>query len=280
MGPDGIVFNNAWGVDIALEMTFLSVASFAAVWAAYYWIRGERRNALLGSVVATVLPLGSLGILVSHLLKPASAYLVLPGVNESANLGSWMVWGGLGIGALVGASAVFVLLQWLNADARMGWLVRAVAIAAAAFGVFVAFYTGALLAAGRGIPFWQGAAVPVLGLLMGATAGTALYALFAPRVGGLLAIATGALVVVYGLHIALNAGGARAAAESAAAIVVSVPFLVGAVLAVAVVVAATVGRRRRWLLQSAGVAALAAVFLLRLALLEAGAWDFTLIAGR
>jgi formate-dependent nitrite reductase membrane component NrfD len=44
-----------------------------------------------------LLPGAALGVLVSELLKPpAAGMLVLPLLNPKANLSSWMVWGAAG----------------------------------------------------------------------------------------------------------------------------------------------------------------------------------------
>jgi formate-dependent nitrite reductase membrane component NrfD len=274
---EGIVFNRVWGMPIAVEMTLLSVASFAAVWAFYFWSKGAPRAALAGGLVATLLPIGSLGILALDLLKPFSGFLVFPVVNPSVNLGSWMVWGGLAIGGFIAASASFTFLLRAALSDRpvKAGLIRGAGLVAATLGVFLAVYPGQLMAAERGIAFWHSAAVPIIALLMGAVGGTAVYALFQRPVGTWLSAATVSLIVVYLLHLSSSGTGPRVAAVSAAVTTQHWGFVAGTVLALTATILGLVTRRQspRWIGPVAGVAAMAAVFTLRLALLEAGAWE-------
>lgn len=273
-----IVFNRVWGMPIAIEMTLLSVASFAAVWAAYYWTKGDRTAALIGGLLAVVLPIGSLIIITLDLLKPLSGVLLFPILNPRSNLASWMVWGGIGIGAFIAASGLFTILASPIAASRVKnpKLVARVGGVAAVLGVFIALYPGQLMAYERGIPFWHNAAMPVIALLMGVAGGTAVFALLLRPVGKPLALASLSLVLVYVLHVHLSLIGPRAATVSATAALGHWGTLLGVVLALLATVLALASPRARWLAPVAGIAAIGAVFALRVVLLEVGTWELTM----
>jgi formate-dependent nitrite reductase membrane component NrfD len=155
-------------------MTFLAVASFSIVLAYLSFLEGRRRDALIGGVLATVLPILSLIILNLHLLKPEASYLVFTSFQPR----SWMPYGATGMTLLIITSAIFTALVKLN---KKGVATHATGILASLAGVFVALYTGLLIAYERGIPFWHSGAIPLIALAMGAVGGLSVYSIIRPQ---------------------------------------------------------------------------------------------------
>ena len=274
-----IVRNQVWGLPIAVEMTLLAVASFAVVWAYIFWRRGDVKAAAVGGALGVVLPAAALGILVSELLKPPTAgILVLPLLNPHANLSSWMVWGATGISLLILWSLLFTLplikpLDRIAVWGRSKLAMNLLGLLTAAFGVYVALYTGLVLAYERGIPFWHSAAVPLLALFMGVAAGSGLYGILGKtETGRWIAAGSGLTALTYLIHLHLSSLGPAAAAFSAQGAASDPAALGGVALAALATVAAVFGRRPG--VMAAGILAIAAVFLIRASLLLWGAWDF------
>jgi formate-dependent nitrite reductase membrane component NrfD len=274
-----IVRNEIWGLPIAVEMTLLATASFASVWAYLFWRRGERRMALLGSVLAILLPAGALGILVSELLKPPTAgMLVLPLLNPKANLSSWMVWGATGIMLLILLAALFAAplmrpLEKIAVWGRSRSAMRAIGMAMSAVGIFIAVYTGLVLAYERGIPFWHSASVPILALFMGMAAGSGVFGILGRgEVRNWLAAGSALTALTYAVHLHLSSIGPAAAAFSAAGAASDPTTWTGVFLALFAAVSAWLGKKPGVVV--GGVLAIVAVFLIRLSLLSWGAWDF------
>jgi len=93
---------------------------------------------------------------------------------------------------------------------------NALGLLMSAFGVFVALYTGLVLAYERGIPFWHSAAVPLLALFMGVAAGSGLYGLLGRvETGKWIALGGGLAALTYLIHLHLSLIGPAAAAFSA-----------------------------------------------------------------
>jgi formate-dependent nitrite reductase membrane component NrfD len=158
-------------------MTFLAVASFSIVLAYLSFLEGRRRDALIGGVLATVLPILSLIILNLHLLKPEASYLVFTSFQPR----SWMPYGATGMTLLIITSAIFTTLIKLN---KKGVATHATGILASLAGVFVALYTGLLIAYERGIPFWHSGVIPLIALAMGAVGGLSVYSIIRPWIRG------------------------------------------------------------------------------------------------
>jgi len=274
-----IVRNQVWGLPVAVEMTLLAVASFAVVWAYIFWRRGDVKAAAVGGTLGVVLPAAALGILASELLKPPTAgILVLPLLNPHANLSSWMVWGATGISLLILWSLLFTLPLIKPLDRIAFWgrsklAMNLLGLLTAAFGVYVALYTGLVLAYERGIPFWHSAVVPLLALFMGVAAGSGLYGILGKtETGRWIAAGSGLIALTYLIHLHLSSLGPVAAAFSAQGAASDPAALGGVALAALATVAAVFGRRPG--VMAAGILAIAAVFLIRASLLLWGAWDF------
>jgi formate-dependent nitrite reductase membrane component NrfD len=274
-----IVRNQVWGLPVAVEMTLLAVASFAVVWAYFFWRRGDVKAAAVGGALGVVLPAAALGILASELLKPPTAgILVLPLLNPHANLSSWMVWGATGISLLILWSLLFTLplikpLDRIAVWGRSKLAMNLLGLLTAAFGVYVALYTGLVLAYERGIPFWHSAVGPLLALFMGVAAGSGLYGILGKtETGRWIAAGSGLTALTYLIHLHLSSLGPVAAAFSAQGAASDPAALGGVALAALATVAAVFGRRPG--VMAAGILAIAAVFLIRASLLLWGAWDF------
>jgi formate-dependent nitrite reductase membrane component NrfD len=274
-----IVRNQVWGLPVAVEMTLLAVASFAVVWAYIFWRRGDVKAAAVGGALGVVLPAAALGILASELLKPPTAgILVLPLLNPHANLSSWMVWGATGISLLILWSLLFTLplikpLDRIAVWGRSKLAMNLLGLLTAALGVYVALYTGLVLAYERGIPFWHSAAVPLLALFMGVAAGSGLYGILGKtETGRWIAAGSGLTALTYLIHLHLSSLGPAAAAFSAQGAASDPAALGGVALAALATVAAVFGRRPA--VMAASILAIAAVFLIRASLLLWGAWDF------
>jgi len=225
------------------------------------------------------LPAAALGILASELLKPPTAgILVLPLLNPHANLSSWMVWGATGISLLILWSLLFTLplikpLDRIAVWGRSKLAMNLLGLLTAAFGVYVALYTGLVLAYERSIPFWHSAAVPLLALFMGVAAGSGLYGILGKtETGRWIAAGSGLTALTYLIHLHLSSLGPAAVAFSAQGAASDPAALGGVALAALATVAAVFGRRPG--VMAAGILAIAAVFLIRASLLLWGAWHF------
>lgn len=271
--------NTVWGWPVVVEMTLLSIASFAVVWAYYFWRRGAHKYAIIGGALGVILPAISLGILASELLKPPTAGMyVLPIFNPRANLSSWMVWGAAGISLLILWSLLFTapLIKPLDKIAVWGRskiAMNALGLLMSAFGIYVALYTGLVLSYERGIPFWHSAAVPLLALWMGMAAGSGLYsALGRAEAGRWTSLGASLMALTWLLHLHLSSVGPQAAAFSAYGALADPMSITGVVLALGASGVALIKRKPALIV--AGIAAILAVFLIRAALLSWGAWDF------
>lgn len=274
-----IVRNTVWGLPVAVEMTLIAVASFAAVWAYAYWRRGEVKMAMLGGLLGVLLPAAALAILASELLKPPTAgLLVMPLFNPHANLESWMVWGATGISLLILWSLLFTLplikpLSGIAVWGKSRIAMNTLGVLMSAFGIFAAVYTGLVLAYERGIPFWHSATVPILALFMGIAAGSGVYAMLGRReTAKWTALGSALVVFTWALHLHLSSIGPSAAAFSASGASADPVSLLGAVLALAA--SAATATNKKYALVGGGLLAIVAVFLIRLALLSWGAWEF------
>jgi Formate-dependent nitrite reductase, membrane component len=274
-----MVRNQVWGLPVAVEMTLLAVASFAVVWAYLLWRRGDVKYAAVGGVLGVILPAAALGILASELLKPPTAgLLVLPLFNPHINFASWMVWGATGISLLILWSLLFTLplikpLDKIAVWGRSKTAMDIIGLLMAVFGVYVALYTGLVLAYERGIPFWHSAAVPLLALFMGLAAGSGVYGLLGKaEAGRWIATGSGLTALTYLLHLHLSLQGPAAAVFSAQGAMSDPATLGGVALAAVAAAVAVIGRKPA--VAVAGLLAITAVFLIRLSLLLWGAWDF------
>lgn len=285
---ENIVYNDVWGVDIAVEMTFLAIASFAAIWAFFSYREGKIRDAIVGSLVGAVLPIFSLIILNLHLLKPEAAYLIF----ASPQPRSWMFYGGIGMPALIassGALAVLLLassgrlpLSVLANLAEKRSLMNLIGIVIVASGVFVSMYTGLLISYERGIAFWHSAAMPLIGLFMGIVGGSAVFALLRPddwRISASLSASLFLLVASFLSHLMVSLYGTPATYEAASSILSSGLFQATLVLSIVAIVTSglNVFYKNRYLIAVAAIIGLASIFVIRLFILSYGAWEYPVL---
>lgn len=272
---ENLVLNDVWGLEIAIEMTFLAIASFSIVLAYLSYLEGRIRDALIGGIVATVLPILSLIILNLHLLKPEAAYLVFTSFQPR----SWMPWGATGITLLIVSSALFTLLAKYG---RQGLIVNLVGVIASLIGILVALYTGLVLAYERGIPFWHSAIVPIISLLMGIIGGASVYTIIRPsdtRITLTLGVTLLLLLVAYIAHIHLALIGPRAASYSAQVALENPLFIIGALLALigGAIGLTTLKIKTQYIAVVLAATGLIAILLLRVVLLTSGAWELPII---
>ncbi|MEN2999824.1 MAG: NrfD/PsrC family molybdoenzyme membrane anchor subunit [Acidilobaceae archaeon] len=287
---ENIVFNTVWDWQIALEMTFLAVASFATLFAYLSYKEGAIRDALIGAAVAAVLPMFSLIILTLHLLKPEAGLLIF----LSPQPRSWMLYGGIGMSLLIAFSALFAifvalpalripLVSRLSPLSSSATFMNALSFLMIATGVFVALYTGFIISYERGIPFWHSAAVPAIALLMGIAGGSSFYAFIRPadqRVSFTLLFSLAFLIIFYLAHLLASLIGGPAANASAAKVLGSGLFQVTLLLSVVAVVGLAANMlwfRTKYIPLIAGAIGLITIFVLRVLLLDAGAWEFPVV---
>jgi formate-dependent nitrite reductase membrane component NrfD len=272
---ENLVLNDVWGFEIAVEMTFLAVASFSIVLAYLSYLEGRRRDALIGGALATVLPILSLIILNLHLLKPEAAYLVFASFQPR----SWMPYGATGMTLLIITSAIFTALVRLNKE---GVAAHAAGIVASLAGIFVALYTGLLLAYERGIPFWHSGAIPLIALAMGAVGGLSVYSIIRPldtRVTFSLGIALLLLTLTYMIHIHVSLQGPLASTYSAQAALGSLAFKAGILAAIigGLLGIATLKVKSKYLPIAIAILGLLSILALRHVLLASGAWELPIL---
>lgn len=285
---ENLVYNDVWGIDIAVEMTFLAIASFAAIWAYISYREGRVKDAIIGALAGAVLPIFSLIILNLHLLKPEAAYLIF----ASPQPRSWMFYGGIGMPTLIASSGAFALLLLsgygkaplsmlaaLSGNKTIMNLLGALMIAS---GIFVSLYTGLLISYERGIAFWHSAAMPLIGLLMGAVGGTSLFALIRPsdsRVAATLSASLFLLLVSFLSHLMVSLYGTPATHEAASSILASGLFQATAVLAAVGVVASGLSAiyKNKYLVMISGIIGILSIFVIRTLLLSHGAWEYPIL---
>jgi formate-dependent nitrite reductase membrane component NrfD len=275
MGMSNFVLNDVWGVEIAIEMTFLAVGSFSIVLAFLSILEGRRRDALIGGILGVVFPLIALAILNLHLLKPEAAYLVFTSFQPR----SWMAIGAVGIVVLLITSAIFTVLLMLGKD---GVAVKVVGLIASLAGIFVATYTGLVLSYERGIPFWHSAAIPIIGLLMGAIGGLSAYSIIRPgdvRITSSLGVAMLLQAAIFSIHIHLSSIGPAVAKYSAEVALANPVFIIGMLLSVigGLLGLSTFRLRSRYAALTVAVLGLLAIATLRYTLLASGAWEYPLL---
>ncbi len=272
---ENIVFNEIWGFEIALEMTLLAIASFAVVLAYLSYLEGRTRDALMGGLLGALLPTLSLIILNLHLLKPEASYLVFASFQPR----SWMPWGATGIVLLLLFSAIFTLLVKFGKSSA---ITNVVGLVASITGIFVAVYTGLVLAYERGIPFWHSSVVPLIALTMGVVGGLSAYAVIRPldaRITVSLGITLLILVLAYVIHIHLSLIGPIASKYSAQIALGNPAFIAGVIIALigGVLGLLTVKFKKPQVSYIMAVMGITSILLLRYILLSSGAWELPIL---
>jgi Formate-dependent nitrite reductase, membrane component len=203
-------------------------------------------------------------------------------------LRSWMA---VGIALLsVGALLLFLValrhtvnVKVLNAVVDAGWF----GVLLAVVGLLITIYSGFLIAAAPGVPFWNTALIPVLWLISASVCAIALVELyihreevtkFTTRVGTGLEVAE--LIAVLALvNLAVYSG--SVAARTSGLALLSGPLALafwGGVVAVGILIPLAIGlmswrRENRALLIVAAVLALIGALILRIVVLQAGTFE-------
>jgi len=154
-------------------------------------------------------------------------------------------------------------------------------------GIAVTIYSGFLIAAAPGVPFWNTALIPVLWIISASVCATAVVELLvhseavskaATRYG--LALDAAELLAVFALVSLALYGGSRAARASAAALAygeLAAPFWIGVValgiLAPLLIDLYLAKRENKFLAVTAAVLALIGTLLLRILVLQAGVFE-------
>lgn len=272
---ENLVLNDVWGFEIALEMTLLAIASFSVILAYVSYLEGRVRDAIIGGLVAVILPILSLVILNLHLLKPEASYLVFTSFQPR----SWMPWGATGIVLLILTSAIFTLLVRFN---KSSILVNTVGLIASLVGIFVATYTGLVLAYERGIPFWHSSVVPLIALLMGLTGGLSIYSIIRPldtRITVTLGLTLLILTMAYLIHIHLSLIGPLASRYSAQVALGSPVFAITILVAIVggILGLLTFKLRIPHVSYLIAVLGIISILALRYTLLTSGAWELPIL---
>jgi len=273
---NNIIFNDVWDIDIAFEMTLLAIASFSIVYASISYMGNRLREALVGGLISTILPIGALIILYSHLLKPEIAHLIF----LSFQTRSWMLYGASGVSLLILLSLLFSISIKLGVNKS---ITKILGLLAAAIGVFVSIYPGLLLSYERGIPFWNGSALPISSLLMGLVGGSSVYMILRPfdrRISTVNGISLLALVIIYILHIysmwkyPLGSYTIGLMLRDPIFITGTALALIGGFLGLTPI---TSKNKNKYISLIIAILGLASIFILRYTLLIYGAWEYPLI---
>jgi formate-dependent nitrite reductase membrane component NrfD len=188
-----------------------------------------------------------------------------------------------GIVLLLVALRHTVNIKMLNAVVDAGWF----GVLLAAVGLLVTIYSGFLIAAAPGIPFWNTALIPVLWMLSASVCALALAELliyrddvakFTVRAGTTLEVAE--LIAVLALVNLAMYSGSTAARTSGWALVYGplAPAFWGGVMAAGILVPLATGliswrRENKLLLAVAAILALIGALMLRIVVLQAGVFE-------
>lgn len=283
-----------WTWTIAAFLWFVGIAGMGSV--AYYFVRGKA----LGITIFASLVIGLLFV-VSHLSRwwnlPIALFNAV--LEWSFNFQSWMFWGFLILSVHL-VFALVVLIRHLD-FLRNYSLLRMIGDVAdnnlflgvlGAVGFMATVYSGFLIAAASGIPFWNTALIPVLWVISASVAAVALIELYhvfgwtdekAASIGMRLGLGLDVmklLAILAFLYIAATVGTIGAQYSAGLMIsgdlagftwigIIGIGILLPMILAV---FSMKFGERKPVMLVSS-IAALVGVFMLRATILLAGVWE-------
>jgi Fe-S-cluster-containing dehydrogenase component/formate-dependent nitrite reductase membrane component NrfD len=195
-----------WGWGVALYLVTKGIAAGAGMLAPFAVALGLRgwRAAYLPEILALVFTLVTVALLIEDLKKPWAFFRLL----TRPNWDSWLVKGGIVLGAFGAASAAVIVLRWLGMDGAadgVRWV-------EALLGVGAAGYTALLFGQCEGRDLWQSRwllpsllaqAVMCGGIVLAPSARSVLCAFTA--VGAALVFAITAFIERYGKHETTNA---------------------------------------------------------------------------
>ena len=272
---------------------FLWLAGIAGMGSVAYVMLARQRVEGFQRLAYALLPAIVLALVfvVADLSRPWN----MPGAILSSILGGtfgWVrSWMAVGI-ALLSLGTVLLLFLTLRYIADSGILVRIVdstwyGVLLVVVGVLITIYSGFLIAAAPGIPFWNTALIPVLWLLSASVCALALVELLLHHgdvtrqvVRISVALESAELIAVLALINLALYGGSTAARLSAQALAygpLAAAFW-GGVVGLGVVIPLAIGivsmkRQNRALTAAAAVLALIGALLLRILVLQAGVFE-------
>lgn len=283
-----------WTWTIAAFLWFVGIAGMGSV--AYYFVRGKA----LGITIFASLVIGLLFV-VSHLSRwwnlPIALFNAV--LEWSFNFQSWMFWGFLILSVHL-VFALVVLIRHLD-FLRNYSLLRMIGDVAdnnlflgvfGAVGFMATVYSGFLIAAASGIPFWNTALIPVLWVISASVAAVALIELYhvfgwtdekAASIGMRLGLGLDVmklLAILAFLYIAATVG--TIGAQYSAGLMISGDLAgftwigiigIGILLPMILAVFSMKFGERKPVMFVSSIAALVGVFMLRATILLAGVWE-------
>jgi Formate-dependent nitrite reductase, membrane component len=284
-------FQEIW--DPLLIGPFLWLAGLAGMGSVAYVLLRQAKvdNLKAFSWVLFISIVAALVFVVADLSRPWNLVNALTTSFFTGEFGLFRSWMAVGI-VLISVAMVLLFLvalrhttniKMLNAVVDAGWF----GVLLAAVGVLVTIYSGFLIAAAPGIPFWNTALIPVLWILSASVCALALTELmihrdditkFIVRTGSGLKVAE--LIAVLALVNLAIYGGTTAAKISGWALAYGplAPAFWGGVVAVGMLIPLAIGliswrRENKLLLATAAILALIGALILRIVVLQAGVFE-------
>lgn len=286
-----MAFQVIW--DPLLIGPFLWLAGLAGMGSVAYVLLRQAKvdNLKAFSWVLFVSIVAALVFVVADLSRPWNIVNALTTSFFTGEFGLFRSWMAVGI-VLISVATVLLFLvvlrhttniKMLNAVVDAGWF----GVLLAAVGVLVTIYSGFLIAAAPGIPFWNTALIPVLWILSASVCALALTELmihrdditrFIVRTGSGLKVAE--LIAVLALVNLAIYGGTTAAKISGWALAYGplAPAFWGGVVTVGMLIPLAIGliswrRENKLLLATAAILALIGALILRIVVIQAGVFE-------
>jgi formate-dependent nitrite reductase membrane component NrfD len=286
-----MAFQVIW--DPLLIGPFLWLAGLAGMGSVAYVLLRQAKvdNLKAFSWVLFISIVAALVFVVADLSRPWNLVNALTTSFFTGEFGLFRSWMAVGI-VLISVAMVLLFLvalrhttniKMLNAVVDAGWF----GVLLAAVGVLVTIYSGFLIAAAPGIPFWNTALIPVLWILSASVCALALTELmihrdditrFIVRTGSGLKVAE--LIAVLALVNLAIYGGTTAAKISGWALAYGplAPAFWGGVVAVGMLIPLVIGliswrRESKLLLATAAILALIGALILRIVVIQAGVFE-------
>lgn len=286
-----MAFQVIW--DPLLIGPFLWLAGLAGMGSVAYVLLRQAKvdNLKAFSWVLFISIVAALVFVVADLSRPWNVVNAVTTSFFTGEFGLFRSWMAVGI-VLISVATVLLFLvvlrhttniKMLNAVVDAGWF----GVLLAAVGVLVTIYSGFLIAAAPGIPFWNTALIPVLWILSASVCALALTELmihrdditrFIVRTGSGLKVAE--LIAVLALVNLAIYGGTTAAKISGWALAYGplAPAFWGGVVAVGMLIPLAIGliswrRGNKLLLATAAILALIGALILRIVVIQAGVFE-------
>ncbi|MFZ8809866.1 MAG: NrfD/PsrC family molybdoenzyme membrane anchor subunit [Pyrobaculum sp.] len=286
-----MAFQVIW--DPLLIGPFLWLAGLAGMGSVAYVLLRQAKvdNLKAFSWVLFISIVAALVFVVADLSRPWNVVNAVTTSFFTGEFGLFRSWMAVGI-VLISVATVLLFLvvlrhttniKMLNAVVDAGWF----GVLLAAVGVLVTIYSGFLIAAAPGIPFWNTALIPVLWILSASVCALALTELmihrdditrFIVRTGSGLKVAE--LIAVLALVNLAIYGGTTAAKISGWALAYGplAPAFWGGVVAVGMLIPLAIGliswrRENKLLLATAAILALIGALILRIVVIQAGVFE-------